>query len=68
MQISPQDILKSFDILPEPDQRVIAAAILQRAARWESAPLSDDDLAAIADELFVELDRCEAKDGESSAQ
>jgi hypothetical protein len=65
---SPQDFLNSFDVLPESQQRVIAAEIIRRTASWTYDPISDDALTALADGLFVELDQREAQLGESTAQ
>jgi hypothetical protein len=64
MSTSPQDILRSFDVLPERDQRIVVTEILRRTSRWESAPLSDDDLTLAADVLFKSLDEREEQDAE----
>jgi hypothetical protein len=60
---SPQ-ILTGFDALPLVEQREVAAEILRKAANLESPPLSDDDLARLADEVFLELDRRDAENGD----
>ncbi len=62
MSTDSQNLLSSFEALPLVEQREVAAAILQKAANWESPPLTDNDLASMADEVFLELDRHEAAD------
>ena len=64
MSATPQDILRSFDILPESDQRLVVTEIIRRTSHWESAPLSDDDLTLAADALFQSLDEREEQDAE----
>lgn len=56
-----QSILTTFEALPEDDKRELASEILCRSVSLESPLLSDDQLTAIADELFLGLDREEAK-------
>ena len=68
MSASPQDILHSFDVLPEADQRVVAVEIIRRASKWESVPLTDEDLCRQADELFLALDQREADNGPPAAK
>jgi hypothetical protein len=63
MSSSPQDILQSFDILPEAQQRAVFVELCRRAAQWESEPMNDGELARAADELFQELDERERLDG-----
>ncbi len=60
MTASAKSILESFDELPEPEKREVARAILRRTLHLGVPPLSDEDLVAQADELFRELDACEA--------
>jgi hypothetical protein len=62
MTTSPKSVLESFDELPEPEKREVASAILRRALRFDTPPLTDEDLVAQADELFRELDTREASD------
>jgi hypothetical protein len=54
------DVLHSFDNLPDGEKRVAAAEILRRMADWDYPPIEDEDLARLANELFVELDREES--------
>ena len=62
MATSSKSVLESFDELPEPEKREVASAILRRALRFDTPPLTDEDLVAQADELFRELDAREASD------
>ncbi len=62
MSKSSKSILESFDELPDTEKREVASAILRRALRFDTPPLSDEDLVAQADELFRELDTREASD------
>jgi hypothetical protein len=62
MTASAKTLLESFDELPEPEKREVASAILRRTLRFDSLPLTDDDLVAQAEELFRELDAREASD------
>lgn len=55
-----QEILRSFDQLPDADKREVAAHILRRTLQWEVSPLTDDDLVQTAEARFVELDQRES--------
>ena len=57
-----QNLLHSFDLLPEGDKRELASEILRRSVTLDSVPLSDEQLASTAEEVFLELDRREAED------
>jgi hypothetical protein len=50
-----QQLIASFDALPEPDKREAAAEILRRVPRPEG-DLSAGTLDELADELFAALD------------
>jgi hypothetical protein len=63
MSTDSQHLLSSFDALPVGEQREVMAALLQKTSQWENPPLTDDDLARLADDVFLELDRREAADG-----
>jgi predicted HAD superfamily phosphohydrolase len=58
-----QELLHSFDLLPDSDKRELATEILRRSATLDSAPLSDEELIGAADDLFSRLDRQEAENG-----
>ncbi|MGB3308266.1 MAG: hypothetical protein WBG32_01600 [Nodosilinea sp.] len=54
-----QEILKTFDELPDSDQIEVALAILKRLIHFDFSPLDDDDLVLNAEELFLGLDQQE---------
>jgi hypothetical protein len=54
-----QEILHNFDQLPNTEQLEIAMQILKRLINFNFPPLTDDDLACNAEELFLELDQQE---------
>ena len=62
MSNSPKSILDSFDELPDTEKGEVASAILRRALRFDTPPLSGEELVAQADELFRELDTRDASD------
>jgi hypothetical protein len=62
MTASVQDLLDSFDRLPEPERWEAAAEILRRTSHLDLPPL-DESLSLRAEELFLELDAREAADG-----
>jgi hypothetical protein len=59
MSTTVQEILDSFERLPEGEKRELAAEIIRRTAHLELPPLTDEDLILIAEELFLELDKRE---------
>ena len=63
MTLPGKKLLESFDQPSDAEKREIASAILRRAIRFDSLPLSDEDLVAQADELFRELDARENSNG-----
>ena len=63
MSLGSQDILRSFDLLPDVEKQQVAAEIIRRSLQLTGPPLSDEQLVSAADELFLELDRNEAGDG-----
>ena len=65
MSTSAQDILESFDQLPEVEKQEVASEILRRTLSFDISPLSDDELVLSAEEIFLELDRREAEDAQS---
>lgn len=68
MSSSAQDILRSFDILPEAEQRIVAGEIFRRTSRWETTPLADEELMLAAEGLFLSLDESEQPNAESPAK
>ena len=57
-----QDLLHTFDLLPDGDKRELASEILRRTLTLDAPPLSDEQLVGAAEELFLQLDRGEAAD------
>lgn len=66
MTSSVQQLLQSFDLLPEAEQRELAWEILRRTVNFDLPPLSDEELVLSAEDLFLELDRREAQQDEQS--
>lgn len=60
MTSSVQQMLDTFDRLPEAEQKELAAEILRRTLSLEYGPLSDEELTLNAEQVFLELDRQEA--------
>lgn len=52
-------LLDAFESLPEPERHEVAREILRLTALAEHGPSGDDELLALADEVFLELDRGE---------
>ncbi len=63
MSIAVKDILKSFEVLPDKKKREVAYEVLRKTAQFDFPPLTDEELINSADELFLELDRRESKNG-----
>ena len=63
MTSAAMEMLSEFEQLTERDQFEVAREILLRARHWEYPDLTDDEIAAIADEAFCRLDAEEATDG-----
>lgn len=61
MTVSVQQLLDSFDRLPEAEQRQLAWAILHRTVHLDLPGLADEELVRSAEDLFLELDRREAQ-------
>jgi hypothetical protein len=58
-----QELLESFDRLPESEQQEALSEILKRTQELAYPPMDDETLARIADETFQMLDADEADDG-----
>jgi hypothetical protein len=54
-------LIESFQALPDLDKREVLAALLREATQVPYQALSDDDLTSAADEVFLDLDRREAR-------
>ena len=57
-----QNLIATFDQLPDAEKQKVAAAILRRTLEVDLLPISDEELILSAEELFLELDRREAAD------
>ncbi len=58
-----QQILHTFDTLPDVDKQVLVAEIVRRSLSLNQPPISDQALLEVADEQFQRLDRDESADG-----
>lgn len=65
MSTSAQNIIESFDKLPESEKQQVASVILRRTINFDMPSLSDEELILSAEELFLELDHREAEDAQS---
>lgn len=68
MTVAVQNILSTYEQLPEAEKRELAAEIIRRSLKLTLAPLSDDDFVLNAEDIFLELDRTEAKDENSQSR
>ncbi len=55
-----RQLIETFQTLPELDKREILAVLLRETIQVPYETLSDDDLTAAADAVFLDLDRREA--------
>ena len=60
-----ENVIATFDQLPDAEKQEVAAAILRRTLRIDFPPVSDDELVLSAEDTFLELDRREAEDAQS---
>jgi len=65
MATTTQQILASFDALPEAAKYEVALEILRRLRGLDFPPLTDEELAANAEAIFHELDEREMNDERS---
>lgn len=56
MTATTQQLLLTFDQLPDTEQIEFAVEILRRLTNREFPPLSDDDLVFNAEDIFLALD------------
>lgn len=68
MTAAVRQLIATFDRVAIPDKQAVAAEILRRSDDLRLPPLSDGDLVTCAEEVFLELDRCEAADEEPAAR
>ena len=60
-----ENLISTFEQLPDMEKQEVASAILRRTLQIEFPPVSDEELVLSAEETFLELDRREAKDADS---
>lgn len=53
-------IIEDFEALPEPEKREVLAKLLQLASHMDYGPISEAEMLASADQIFVAYDREEA--------
>lgn len=59
MTLAVQNLLRSYEALPENEKREFAFEILRRSRAFDLPATSDEELASLADELFQKLDKRE---------
>jgi hypothetical protein len=57
-----QKMIKTFEALPEDDQRSVVLEILRRTVTEDYPPVDEADLVLAADQVFLDLDRREERD------
>ena len=62
MSTATQHLLDPFDLLSVAEKQIVIFELLRRVQDLDLPPLSDEELVANAEELFLELDRREATD------
>jgi len=60
MTRSVEELLVSFEKLPEAEKRELASEIIKRSLTLDLPELSDDSLLATADQIFLQLDKEES--------
>jgi len=64
MSTEAQNLIESFDRLPDAEKQEVASEILRRTVNFDMPVLSDEELVLSVEELFLELDRREAEDAQ----
>lgn len=68
MNPNAQTILSSFDLLPLAAKQEVAFEILRRTKDFDFPPLTDDELVANAEAVFLELDQQELTHEQSESR
>lgn len=68
MTIAIQNILNTYEQLPEREKRELVAEIIRRSLKLNLPPLSDEDFVLNAEEIFLEYDHREAAYGQSKSR
>ena len=55
-----EQLLKSFEQLPEAEKRELASEIIKRSLTFDLPELSDESLLLTADQIFLQLDKEES--------
>ena len=62
IQMSTQEILKSFELLPDIEKQKVITEILRRTVALNFPPLEDEELIQNAEHVFLEIERRESAD------
>jgi hypothetical protein len=62
MSTATQHLLDAFELLSAAEKQIVICEILRRVQDLDLPPLSDEELVANAEALFLELDHREAPD------
>lgn len=65
MLTTAQEVLDKFSQLPQAEKQKVVSIILRESLETETPTLTDEELTLNAEEIFLELDRGEAENGES---
>ena len=68
MNTTSQQLLDSFEQLPETEKQQVAAEILRRTVPLDIPSLSDEELLSSAEAVFLELDESEAENEQQQAE
>jgi len=58
-----KDILHSFELLSEGEKKELASEIMRYTVKFDLPPITDEEIVSCAEEIFLELDRRESKNG-----
>jgi len=65
MMTTAQDVLEQYVQLPINEKKKVISVLLRESLDIETPEMSDEELVFNAEEMFLELDRREAENGES---
>ena len=65
MALSAKQIIESFEGLPESEKQRVAYEILRRSVCLDVPPLTDEELVAAAEDIFLALDASELENDSS---
>jgi hypothetical protein len=57
MTAAAEHFIQDFEALPEPEKQEVLAKLLRIASQMDYGPITDEELLASADKIFVALDR-----------